>query len=209
MPKPRRKHPGFNSLDLSLQGRQFLRFLESAVGDDIGWRALGSTRERFHVFEVTGDRDPVVLVEAPDRVEEGTIIGRMAFWHDLREMPLVGYVEVVTHRIDPWIWAKETGDRTIVDLPEKARRREADRRSVVIGSARDRITTTLGPTATAPTEVAGLPWVQVMEIVEESMRRSARSKTATDAIACPACGCLCTKNDAATHVCERLEISSN
>jgi hypothetical protein len=212
MPKPRRKHPGFNSIDLSLQGRQFLAFLTNAVGEGIGWRALGSTRDRFHVFDVRGERDRVILVEAPDRIEAGVLVGRMAFRHAIPEMPLVSHVEVVTHRIDPWIWAKGTGDRSIVDLTEHPRRKEADRRSAQTGNARDRITMTLAPASATAEELAGLAWSRVEEILAEAVARTATAATpgdVEDALACPVCGRLCTRAEAATHICDRLEFSVN
>lgn len=102
MPKPKRKHPGFNSIDLSLQGRQFLHFLStrSARGSAGGARQHAGP---LHVFEVRGGRDHVTLVAAPDQVVDGVIVGRMAFRHVILELPLVAQVEIVTHRIDPWI----------------------------------------------------------------------------------------------------------
>jgi len=212
MPKPRRKHPGFNSLELSLQGRQFVLSLQGAVGDDITWRAIGSTRERFHVFEIRGSADRVVLVEAPGRIEVGVWVGRTAFRHDIDGLPLTAQVEVLTHRFDPGIWAGETGDRTILDLPDRARRKETDRRSEEIGTVSDQIAMTLGPRSDAAEEIAGIAWTKVEAVIEEANRRSARGSApegVDDAVACPVCGRLCSRAEAAEHVCDRLEFSTN
>lgn len=212
MPKPRRKHPAFASLELSVQGRQFLRYLEHAVGDDLAWQAVGSTRERFHVFEVRGDRDRVVLVEAPAAVELGLTVGRMGFRHHLPELPLVAQVEVAFHRLDAWIWAEQTGDHSLVQLPERARRRETDRRSEQTGNVSDHLSMMLAPRHEAAGLIAGLEWSRVEALMEEAARRvgpARRARVADDAVACPSCGRLCSRAEAVEHVCDGLDISVN
>ncbi|MGH2795802.1 MAG: hypothetical protein ACRDKG_16040 [Actinomycetota bacterium] len=159
---------------------------------------------------MVGDRDRVTLVEAPHRVEKGIIVGRIGFRRDLADLGLVGHVEVVTHRFDAWTWADETGDGSVVQMPDRARRRESDRRSAAVGGKRDLLTMRMGPAPGATDQIAGVPWGQVLDVIEESMKRMARdAKRAAEARACPACGRLCTKTEAATHTCERLTISAN
>lgn len=67
---------------------------------------------------------------------------------------------------------------------------------------------TLGPASDASDEIAGLAWSTVEEVQAESIRRSV-PRPADEAVACPACGRLCSRVEAADHVCDRLEFSVN
>lgn len=168
MPKPRRKHIGFNSLVLSPHGRQFIRFLTNTLGDDFSYEPVASSKDGFHIFSVAGEEHaPITLVEGPTRLEHGLCVTASGFRQDIPDPPVVIQVEVVTHRFDPWVHAEHSGDRSVLELTPHHRRKETDRRSEEIGAAADLISFRIMPRHEAPDELAGLAWDRVEQLVAE------------------------------------------
>ena len=137
MPKPRRKNPGFNSIEDSPQGRLFMGHLMGFLGDELSWKALEQTREKSTVFLVGGSRAWGVLVETVERAEEDRWVHRWGFRYYPGGADVAVQIELLAHRWDPWLHAELTGDRSILDGPRARRYKLQERRDWEIGRERD------------------------------------------------------------------------
>jgi hypothetical protein len=154
--KPRRKHPALDSLVQSPQGLQFLRAIAPYIGFELEYEPVEQTRDGATIFRLSAGERPAVLVitkEQPDGSLWRHEWGLRAIMADgiVMEAHLTGY------RWDPWLHESHTGDSTVLQLPNKRRRKLTDERSAAAGAARDILTCTWYPAAHMSEPLLGVP----------------------------------------------------
>jgi hypothetical protein len=169
MPKPTRKHPGFHSLTESPQGAFFVRLLTAFLGDDLVWKPLEQTADKAHVFLLRGPRGVGLLVETREQAEDDCWRQEHGFRCALLDAHAVINIDLVTYRWDPWLSARKTGDRTLIEGPARRRYKAQAEKNREIGSRRDTLRVAWLPQSDAPPTLAGVPYATVMA----SARRTA------------------------------------
>lgn len=157
MAKPRRKHPGWNIIEESPQGGQFIALCHSILGDGpIRYRPLERLKDGSHVFQLSGPRTMGVLVEGKERALGSEWRTQWGFLVDVPGSPTTFQIDLVTFRWDPWLHAKRTGDATVRDSTPTKRRRVTDALRATGGSRQDRMIVRILPWDRPPRTVAGV-----------------------------------------------------
>lgn len=163
MAKPRRKHVNFSGIAASPQGRHFLSLAASALGTkDFQYRALESLKDGTHLFLLAGPSGFALLVDRKEKADGNEWLNRYGILFEPPLSPVTWQIELVTHRWDPWLHAKTTGDATVRDSPTAKRYRVSDALREESGRRKDRMIMRVRPFDQPPSRVAGIP----REVVE-------------------------------------------
>lgn len=158
MAAPRRKHPGWNTIEESDQGRQFIALCQSLLGEGpIRSRPLERLQDGSHVFKLSGPRTIGILVEGKGRALGSEWRTQWGFLLELHGSPSIFQADLVTFRWDPWLHAKRTGDAKVRDMPPAKRRRVTDALRAAGGSRQDRMIVRILPWDRPARTVAGVP----------------------------------------------------
>jgi hypothetical protein len=153
-------------------GREFYRFICGLLGAPLNWTALDRTREQQHIFRLTGPEHERVLVETRERVDpEGTCwIREYGFLLEYQPGRLwLG--TCTTHRWDPRLAAKKSGDNSVIEEPPGRRHTLQAEKTEDIGPRRDRIDVQFILAGEAPPHLCGIPMDDLHRI------RTSRLKT--------------------------------
>ncbi|MHB9149789.1 MAG: hypothetical protein ACYC33_06890 [Thermoleophilia bacterium] len=165
MATPRRKHPGWSTIEETHQGRQFVALCHSVLGEGpIRYRPLERLKDGSHVFKLSGPRTMGILVEGKGRAVGSEWRTQWGFLLELHGSPSVFQADLVTFRWDPWLHAKRTGDATVRDSSPAKRRRMTDALRATGGSRKDRLIVRILPWDRSPRTVAGVPRSTIDEI---------------------------------------------
>ncbi len=165
MAAPRRKHPGWNTIEESPQGRQFIALCQSVLGEGpIRYRPLERLKDSSHVFKLSGPRATGMLVEARGREVGSEWRTQWGFLLEVHGSPTTFQVDLVTFRWDPWLHAERTGDATVRDSTPAKRRRVSDALRATGGSRKDRMVVRILPWDRPPRTVAGVARATIDEI---------------------------------------------
>lgn len=168
MVRPSRARPGFDAIQASFQGRQFMSFLVEGVGYPIRFAALAATQAGADIFAVSGSKGQVLLVTSREIATGGAWIGRAGFRVEISDPPIVFNTELVYHRWDPHPAGREKRNPRHLDASRGWR--EARRRSRALGERADELRFEICPAATAPRECAGLLWATVLDLAGDCVR---------------------------------------
>lgn len=174
MPRPTRRHPGFNIWNESPQGRMFVELLHYLLGEDLSWVPLAKTRDGRHVFHIEGCRAWGTLVEVQEQPAGEVFVHEVGFRCDFPQFRGIVQMELVVHGWDPWLYAEATGDRSILEAPVSQRRRITEQKRRETGTARDKLSVQFVPLEVAPGKVAGLPIAAVNAARREHGAREER-----------------------------------
>ena len=155
MPKPRRKHPGFNSLMGSGPGRAFYAIMDGLLGAPLKAVALERTREEQHVFRLDGSEHGGLFIETKERAEEDYWVREHGFLFQ-PEAARVWFATCTTYRWDPWLAAKLSGDRSLIEGPITRRYKVQAEKDEDLGKWRDRIELLFVPVNEAPSHLCGV-----------------------------------------------------
>lgn len=164
MPRPTRKHPGFDSMAESPQGGFFVHILGTLLGDDLVWRPLERTKDGHHVFMLRGARGVGLLVESKEGAEEEYRRREYGFRCELLDTRTVIQLELVTYRWDAQLSASKSGDHSLIVGPGRQRSKVRRERNRAVGSRRDTLRLAWLPPADVPSTLAGVPYETVAEI---------------------------------------------
>ncbi|HXK34177.1 MAG TPA: hypothetical protein VNM91_09215 [Dehalococcoidia bacterium] len=173
--KLRRKKPNWFVAEHSPQGYTFWASIGHWLGG-LECAPVAETRDRRMIFALSGDKDSGVLVETRE-VPEGNIWRSEMAFRSVGPGP-VFEASLTAHGWDPWLHAEVTGDREVLDLPPKRRRKIADERSAVVASERDECRIAVVPEREASVAVLGISLDEIMELLRVAQHDAARDHEA-------------------------------
>jgi len=165
MAKPRRKHANFSSIEESPQGKHFLSLVESALGaQPFSYAPIESLKDGTHIFLLRGQSGIATLVERKEQAAGNEWSRLYGVLFEPMWSPVTWQIEILTYRWDPWLHAKATGDRTVLESTTKERYRISDALRAEGGGRHDRVIMRVLPFDQAPRRVAGIPRTVVDEV---------------------------------------------
>ena len=168
MPRPTRKHPGFNSLVDSEAGREFCRRIEEFLGAPLDWTPLERTRDNRHIFLLIGAARRGLLVEAQEvqGTEEGSFVHETGF---LYQPDAAGFWlgTCTAHRWDPWLAAQQSGNRILVEGPRARLYKARDEKNAEMGARLDQTQFDLVPPDKLPSTLCDVPCDHLLRLHAE------------------------------------------
>jgi hypothetical protein len=141
----------------------FLNTITDSIGPGWEYNAIGSTKDRSHLFVLSGAGRFGLLIDTQEvAVETGEFVSSNGY---LFKTPASGCVliqELKAFRWDPWLYASHTGDDTVLKLSDKKRRQLRDERNREIAAAKDCLLLKFVPLDQAPSNVLGLPLTELL-----------------------------------------------
>ncbi len=160
--KPRRKHPGLQIIEVSLQGLHMMTLITDRIGP-FNYVPLDAQRGGGTTFLLIGDEGVGFLVEGKEQADGEHWLHRWQFFHRPVE-ELAFEVSLTARRWDPWLAAARTGDRTALDLSPARRRDETQQRSIVAGTRGDVVSCAWYGRDAEPTEILGFAVSRLEEL---------------------------------------------
>lgn len=145
MAKARRKHPAFNTIEETPQGRYFLLHVFNLVGGGLTYVALERLDDNSHVFRIEGERAWGLLVERPERRDGDSWTRQWGFrLVEPVDSDIVVQARLSARRWDPWL-AYGDADDSPVRTATRSQRRQWDEQRARSGAERDRLELTVRP----------------------------------------------------------------
>lgn len=168
MAKPRHKHAPINTIEESPQGKHFLLLWQEALGaDTLNYAPLEALPDGTHLFLIRGPAGWAVLVDGKEKARRNEWFARYGILFEPAWSPVSWQLELTTHRWDPWLHAKQTGDGTVRDSSPANRRRVSDALRTEGGGRKDRLILRMLPFDQPARQVAGVPREVIQRVLEK------------------------------------------
>jgi hypothetical protein len=168
MAKPRRKHPGVNSIEESPQGRHLLALWELLTGqEDLSWTPIEALKNGTTVFLLAGPEGAALLLEAKERAVGEEWLHEYALYYEDEGSGTIWLAKLEAYRWDPWLHAKETGDSSIAEAPAHKRRALSRERRQAGAVTKDRLSLAIVPAHQPPAEVVGVTSDSLRQVLEK------------------------------------------
>ncbi|MHB0979214.1 MAG: hypothetical protein ACYC5Q_03890 [Thermoleophilia bacterium] len=168
MAKPRRKHAAIGTIEESPQGKSFLLLWQETLGAEaLSYAPLEALRDGTHLFLIRGPAGWAVLVDGKEKARGNEWFTRYGILFEPAWSPLSWQLELTTHRWDPWLHAKHTGDATVRDSSPANRRRVSEALRAEGGSRKDRLILRMLPFDRPARRVAGVPREVIQAVLEK------------------------------------------